>query len=955
MTPYNSGLSPVRRDLRRGLSTALLAGLIVAGLSIFAPAADAATVPGDFSTIQAAISAVVGGSLPDGTVINVQPGTYSETLLINSTAKSMTIRATGSAGSAVVDAAGKNLTAIRILGATGTIRIDGLKFRNGMGESTGGNGGGFTILNSSPTFVNCTFENNTTPASGGAGVMTTANPVFDNCVFQNNTARQFGGAFAITVGSRPVFSNSIIQNNTSGTGSNIGSGGAAHVNDASPTFQACSIINNHSAFGGGGIVVIGIFGSAFGESTLTIDDSDVSGNTAVRFSPSDLPAEGGGIHVENNTVGVIRRSTIRNNTANTGGGLSGYRARYVIESSIIEGNTAADPAAVGGFGGGVESSSSNVSTPLQRSASISLTDTVVRNNTARIGAGVFIGGDLACGGGTCTDANATKATLQITGSVIDKNIASLQAGGVFTSRTNLTMTDSLVSRNQANGGVGGFGGGFAIVSGTVATLTNARIAGNSATGFGGGLYHDINTTLTGSLLSIHNNTAPGTGGGGGLFVGGQGTNTGSIADSAFVDNTPGTDIVEQCPGSSPFLTYTNIKFATNGTVYNGVCTPPGTALNPAAFEALNKTSGTGAVGLADVQARAFFKAVPPNSPTALWWDVIRATSVTITPGVGTFTTNPQTGTADVAVTSTTTYTLNAATGFGALNPALTTTLLGAPVQFGAPGDVPVPADYDGDGKTDFAVYRPATGEWFVFGTRSGFRTLVFGSPSVLGLGDTPVPADYDGDGIADLAVYRKATGEWFVFGSRSGFRTLVFGSPAAAGLNDFPAPADFDGDGIADLAVYRQATGEWFVFGTRSGFRTLVFGSPAVLGLGDTPVQADYDGDGLADLAVYRKATGEWFVFGTRTGFRTLLFGSPAASGLGDIPVPGDYDGDGSADLAIRRSADGNWFIFQSRDGFRQQLWGSPTDIPAPGDYDGNHRTDITVWRPSNGAWLILP
>ena len=30
------------------------------------------------------------------------------------------------------------------------------------------------------------------------------------------------------------------------------------------------------------------------------------------------------------------------------------------------------------------------------------------------------------------------------------------------------------------------------------------------------------------------------------------------------------------------------------------------------------------------------------------------------------------------------------------------------------------------------------------------------------LGDVPVPADYDGDGRADAAVWRGSTGEWWV-------------------------------------------------------------------------------------------------------------------------------------------------------------------------------------------------
>ena len=42
--------------------------------------------------------------------------------------------------------------------------------------------------------------------------------------------------------------------------------------------------------------------------------------------------------------------------------------------------------------------------------------------------------------------------------------------------------------------------------------------------------------------------------------------------------------------------------------------------------------------------------------------------------------------------------------------------------WGVSGDVPVPADYDGDGVTDVAIYRPAFGHWFILNSITGFTT-----------------------------------------------------------------------------------------------------------------------------------------------------------------------------------------------------------------------------------------
>src|SRR5206468_403151 len=126
------------------------------------------------------------------------------------------------------------------------------------------------------------------------------------------------------------------------------------------------------------------------------------------------------------------------------------------------------------------------------------------------------------------------------------------------------------------------------------------------------------------------------------------------------------------------------------------------------------------------------------------------------------------------------------------------------VQF-APGSVPVPGDYDGVGLDEPAAYDPTTGNWTIVtpGTNTS-RTVAFTAQGAVPVDapysyrKLPVPGDYNGDGKADVTLYRRATGQWFI-GGITGPSGSTFGAPN----KDIPLLGDFNGDGRSELAVYR--------------------------------------------------------------------------------------------------------------------------------------------------------
>ena len=265
----------------------------------------------------------------------------------------------------------------------------------------------------------------------------------------------------------------------------------------------------------------------------------------------------------------------------------------------------------------------------------------------------------------------------------------------------------------------------------------------------------------------------------------------------------------------------------------------------------------------------------------------------------------------------------------------------------------VPSDFDGDGKTDFAVFHRVAGTpglaYWNYLKSSDYPTSA--SPHWGVSSDAPAPGDYDGDGYTDPAIFRSGSGvnaDWWILGSTEGQEVYAFGYNS-----DIPVPRDFNGDGKTDAAVVRPGTGNllWYYNDEPNNDYCVDYWGLS----GDKPVPADYNGDGKAEIAVFRPSDRTWYILNQNCSTTTSTQAIPWGLST-DRPVPGDYDGDGKYDLAVFRPGDGTWYIRQSsEDGDLLAVeWGLSTDISVPGDYDGDGKFDVAVFRPSTATWYVL-
>ena len=440
--------------------------------------------------------------------------------------KSLTIRGLNEKGGwNTLDADG--LSRVFKVNAGKTLTLTEIALENGQASALPGGGcihaaGSLVVI--SGTLTNCRAEG-LAPLAGGAIYATGEDVRLTNTTLFSNTADGSGGGL-YTSGHVPVIERSLFDSNYAGQ-----AGGGLYLSNqfSLPRVEDTRILRNQAGGAGGGI---------YNESAyLWLADSIVSHNAAHSY--------GGGVNVAAAAGGDVRNTIFSGNyslaSGLQGGGLANSGTLDIVGSRFTGNDSYA--------GGGIVNR-----------GNLTLHQTSLDQNTADYGAGIANAGEIDAGtnltftknvavhdgggyyngpefgsraiftdavfaGNTAT--NGSGGGLYATGSIelsldraaVTGNVMKHDGGGIYFSGARITVNDSTISANHADGsylipsngggiyitgtvqwglerssvtanrvGPLGKGGGLYIGRSNSASIGNSQITGNSGAFAGGGLY-----------------------------------------------------------------------------------------------------------------------------------------------------------------------------------------------------------------------------------------------------------------------------------------------------------------------------------------------------------------------------------------------------------------------------------------------------------------------------------
>lgn len=224
-------------------------------------------------------------------------------------------------------------------------------------------------------------------------------------------------------------------------------------------------------------------------------------------------------------------------------------------------------------------------------------------------------------------------------------------------------------------------------------------------------------------------------------------------------------------------------------------------------------------------------------------------------------------------------------------------------------------EIDGDGKPDilFITINGASSliKFMINASTVGSLAFTNNASDPINSPKNIVVADFDRDGKADWAIASNATGtgKFYRNNSSPGSVTLATGFSIAVGTSPaWIASGDMDGDGKADLVSTNTGGSNIATLLNTSTSGSTSFAARVGTTISTTPscvVIGDFDGDGKPDIAALGKGNSTINIFRSNATTGNITLGARVT--LSAITSPDyfafcDFDGDGKPDIAVANS-----------------------------------------------------